>query len=126
MSKVQLPGASQPTSQIKLISRNLSVNYLVTGAELLIGLFMLPFNVAHLGQSAYGLWILVASVTVYFSMLDIGYGVAQVRFTAQYKAKNDIAALNEIASTMFCVFTAVGLLTYLLAMLLAFNLEGFT
>lgn len=125
MSKVQLPGASQPTSQIKLISRNLSVNYLVTGAELLIGLFMLPFNVAHLGQSAYGLWILVASVTVYFSMLDIGYGVAQVRFTAQYKAKNDIAALNEIASTMFCVFTAVGLLTYLLAMLLAFNLEGF-
>ena len=38
---------------------------------------MLPFNVAHLGQSAYGLWVLVASVTVYFSMFDMGYGVAQ-------------------------------------------------
>jgi O-antigen/teichoic acid export membrane protein len=125
VSKVQLPEASQPISQIKLIFRNVSVNYLVAGAELLIGLFMLPFNVAHLGQSAYGLWILVASVTVYFSMLDIGYGFAQIRFTAQYKAKNDIAALNEIASTMFCVFTAVGLLTYLLAILLAFNLEEF-
>ena len=125
MSKVQLPEASQPTSQIKLIFRNVSVNYLVTGTELLIGLFMLPFNVAHLGQSAYGLWVLVASITVYFSMLDIGYGVAQVRFTAHYRAKNDIAALNEIASTMFCVFTVVGLFTYLLAVVLAFNLEEF-
>ena len=123
MSKVQLPETSQPTSQIKLIFRNVSVNYLVTGTELLIGLFMLPFNVAHLGQSAYGLWILVASVTVYFSMLDVGYGVAQVKFTAHYRAKNDIAALNEIASTMFCVFTFVGIFTYLLAVLLAFNLE---
>jgi len=125
VSKVQLPEASQPTSQIKLIFRNVSVNYLVTGTELLIGLFMLPFNVAHLGQSAYGLWVLVASITVYFSMLDIGYGVAQVRFTAHYRAKNDIAALNEIASTMFCVFTVVGLFTYLLAVVLAFNLEEF-
>lgn len=125
MSKVQLPKASQPTSQIKLIFRNVSVNYLVTGTELLIGLFMLPFNIAHLGQSTYGLWILVSSVTVYFSMLDIGYGVAQVRFTAQYRAKNDFAALNEIASTMFFVFTGIGLLTYLLAILLAFNLEEF-
>lgn len=124
MSKVESPEVSQPASQIKLIFRNVSVSYLVTITELLLGLFMLPFNVAHLGQSAYGLWVLVASVTVYFSMLDIGYGVAQVRFTAHYRAKNDITALNEIASTMFCVFTVVGLVTYLLAVLLAFNLDG--
>jgi O-antigen/teichoic acid export membrane protein len=123
VSKIQPPEASQPTNQIKLLFRNVSVNYLVTGSELLIGLFMLPFNVAHLGQSAYGLWVLVASITVYFSMLDLGYGVAQVKFAAQYKAKGDGGALNEIASTMFCVFTAVGLVTYAVAILLALNLE---
>jgi O-antigen/teichoic acid export membrane protein len=102
-----------------------SVNYLVTGAELLIGLFMLPFNVTHLGQSAYGLWVLAASVTIYFSMLDMGYGVAQVRFAAQYKARGEAGALNEIASTMFCVFIAVGLLIYTVAILIALNLENF-
>ncbi len=88
------------------------MNYLVTGTELLIGIFMLPFNVAHLGQSAYGLWILVASVTVYFSMFDMGYGVAQVRFAAKYRAQGDTTALNEIASTMFCMFSGVGLFTF--------------
>src|SRR5690349_6313018 len=99
------------------------MNYLVTGTELLIGIFMLPFNVRHLGQSAYGLWVLVASITVYFSMFDMGYGVAQVRFAAKYRAQGDVKALNEIASTMFCVFTGVGLLTFLAAVVIALNLN---
>lgn len=117
--------ASKSISQIRLIFRNISVNYLVIGTELVIGLFMLPFNVAHLGQSAYGLWVLAASVTVYFSMLDMGYGVAQVRFAAHYRAKGDTEALNQIASTMFCVFTVVGLVAYIVALLIAINLENF-
>lgn len=111
------------SSQAKLIFQNVSMNYLVTGTELLIGIFMLPFNVAHLGQSAYGLWILVASVTVYFSMLDLGYGVAQVRFAAKYRAQGDARAINEIASTMFCVFSAVGLVTLAAAILISLNLQ---
>lgn len=110
------------TSQTKLIFKNVSVNYLVTGTELLIGIFMLPFNVAHLGQSAYGLWVLVASITVYYSMLDMGYGVAQVRFAAKYRAEGDVNALNEIASTMFGMFSGVGLVTFLVALVIALNL----
>ena len=39
------------------------------------GLVMLPFNVRHLGPAAYGLWILTASVTVHFSVLDLGTAV---------------------------------------------------
>ncbi len=119
------PTVPKTTSQAQLIFQNVSVNYLVTGTELLLGVFMLPFNVAHLGQSAYGLWILVASVTVYFSMFDMGYGVAQVRFTAKYRAQSDWKALNQIASTMFCMFSGVGLFTFSVAILIALNLERF-
>jgi O-antigen/teichoic acid export membrane protein len=115
----------KPISSTKLIFQNLSMNYLVTGTELLIGIFMLPFNVSHLGQSAYGLWVLVASVTIYFSMLDLGYGVAQVRFAAKYRAQGDARALNEIASTMFCVFSGIGLLAFTIAILVTLNLERF-
>jgi len=115
---------NKETSQTKLIFQNVSVNYLVTGTELLIGIFMLPFNVAHLGQSAYGLWVLIASITVYFSMFDLGYGVAQVRFAAKYRAQGDVKALNEIASTMFCVFSGIGLLTFLVAVVISLNLNN--
>lgn len=119
------PIPNSTTSPAKLIFQNVSVNYLVTGTELLIGIFMLPFNVSHLGQSAYGLWVLVASVTVYFSMLDLGYGVAQVRFTARYRAQGDAGALNEIASTMFFVFSGVGLVAFAVAILISLNLDKF-
>lgn len=115
--------SQNPPSQTKLIFQNVSVNYLVTGTELLLGIFMLPFNVAHLGQSAYGLWVLVASVTIYFSMLDLGYGVAQVRFAAKYRAQGDSTALNEIASTMFCMFSGVGFFAFAIAVAIALNLE---
>jgi O-antigen/teichoic acid export membrane protein len=117
--------APNPPSQAKIIFQNVSVNYLVTGTELLIGVFMLPFNVAHLGQSAYGLWVLVASVTVYFSMFDMGYGVAQVKFAAKYRAEGDPTAINEIASTLFCMFSGVGVFTFALAVLISLNLERF-
>jgi len=117
------PPINRPTSQAKLIFQNVSVNYLVTAVELLLGIFMLPFNVRHLGQSAYGLWVLVASVTVYFSMLDMGYGVAQVRFAAKYRAQGDSRALNEIASTMFCLFSGVGVVAFAVAVLISLNLD---
>lgn len=113
------------TSQTKLIFQNVSVNYLVIGTELLIGIFMLPFNVAHLGQSAYGLWILVASITVYFSMFDLGFGMANVRFAAKYRAQGDANALNETTSTIFCMFGAMGVLTFLVALAIALNLQHF-
>jgi O-antigen/teichoic acid export membrane protein len=119
------PPTPNSTSPTKLIFQNVSVNYLVTGTELLIGIFMLPFNVAHLGQSAYGLWVLVASVTIYFSMFDMGYGVAQVKFAAKYRAQGDTTALNEIASTLFCLFSGVGLFTILLGLLISLNLDRF-
>lgn len=115
--------SSNPTTPVKLIFQNVSTNYVVIGTELLIGLFMLPFNVSHLGQSAYGLWMLVASLTVYFSILDMGYGMALVRFAAKYRAKDDARALNETASTMFCIFSGIGLFAFLVALLISFNLD---
>lgn len=109
--------------QIAVFARNISMNYLALGVNMLIGLVMLPFNIAHLGQSNYGLWVLVASITMYFSMLDLGYGVAQVKFAAEYRARRDHAGLNEIISTLFVFFSVIGFAAFLVGGALAFNLE---
>ncbi|HEY7286357.1 MAG TPA: hypothetical protein VH497_12990, partial [Vicinamibacterales bacterium] len=45
------------------IARNASTRYLAILVEMAVGLLVLPFNVAHLGKAAYGLWILTTSVT---------------------------------------------------------------
>ena len=109
--------------QVSLIARTVSMDYLVTFVELLLGVFMLPFNTSHLGQSAYGLWILTASITFYFSMLNLGYAGALVKFVAQYRAHRDASGLNQIVSTMFFVFAGIGLVAYAVAGVIALNLQ---
>ncbi|HEY7292721.1 MAG TPA: oligosaccharide flippase family protein [Vicinamibacterales bacterium] len=106
-------------SEAYVVARNVSTRYLAILAEMAVGLIVLPFNVAHLGKEAYGLWMLTTSVTAYFSVLDLGYSGAQVRFVAHYRAKRDITALNEILSTMFCAFSVVGIVTYAVAIVIA-------
>jgi O-antigen/teichoic acid export membrane protein len=110
-----------PDRTLELVARNVSTRYLAIFIDGLIGLVLLPFNVAHLGQSAYGLWALTASVTAYFGVLDLGYGGALVKFIAQYRAWRDRSALNEILSTMWLVFTAAGVVCFLVTMLLAWQ-----
>jgi O-antigen/teichoic acid export membrane protein len=112
-----------PVQPLATIARNLVTRYLMVFADTLIGLFMLPFNVAHLGKEAYGLWLLTASITAYFSVLDLGYGGALVKFVAQYRAWRDARAINEITSTFFFIFGAIGLACYGIAALLAFNIQ---
>lgn len=107
---------------LRLIVKNIIAEYAAIAVNVGLGLLMLPFNMAYLGPSTYGLWILATSVTAYFSVLDLGYGSAQVKFAAQYRARRDAQALNEIVSTIFFLFLGVAALTYGAAALLALNL----
>lgn len=113
---------SDDDKQAPLMARNVAVEYAAITVNLLLGIAMLPFNIGHLGQSAYGLWVLVTSLTTYFSLLDLGYASAQVKFAAQYRARRDAVALNEIASTLFFLFLGIAGLAYGAAAVMAFNL----
>lgn len=113
-----------PEDEALTIARNLSTRYLAIAIELATGLLILPFNLAHLGTAAYGLWMLTASVTVYFSVLNLGYVTGVARFVARYRAARDVRALNEILSTAFFVFAALAAAMYGAAMVVAAHLAS--
>jgi O-antigen/teichoic acid export membrane protein len=104
------------------LARNVSTRYLALIIDAVIGLLVLPYTVAHLGKSAYGLWALTTSVTTYFTALQLGYGGALIKFVAEFRAKRDPRALNEVLSTMFFVYSAIGTLAYTIALVVAFFL----
>ncbi len=109
-------------AQVPLLARNVLLEYTAIAVNIAIGVIMLPFNIHHLGQSAYGLWVLTVSVTTYFSLLDLGYGSAQVKFAAQYRALRNTQAINEIVSTLFFLFLGIACLVYVAAVVVSFNL----
>ena len=108
---------------LRTVARNVSTRYLVVLTDMAIGLSLLPFNLAYLGKSDYGLWILLGSVTMHFSAFEMGNSGALVKFMAQYRAHNNARAINEIASTMFVTFGLIGLAAYTLLTGVAWNLE---
>jgi O-antigen/teichoic acid export membrane protein len=87
-----------------------ATRYLLLAVNVCLGVFLMPFTVRHLGTTEYGLWMLVASMTAYFQLLDLGYGNGLVRHVAAADAKGDIALVNRLLSTFVIVYAGLGLL----------------
>jgi O-antigen/teichoic acid export membrane protein len=104
------------------MARNVSARYVLVILNVATGFFMVRFNMRHLGQDAYGLWMLAASITTYFTVLDLGYGTAVVKFVSEHRARKDVRGLNEILSTMAVVFAGLGAICYAVAILTALAL----
>jgi O-antigen/teichoic acid export membrane protein len=102
-----------------VVAHNVSTRYLAYVIDAALGLVMLPYNLHHLGMAAYGLWMLTSSVTVYLSLLDLGYGGALVQFVARYRARRDARGLNEVLSTLAVVYASIGGLTFLIVLAIA-------
>jgi O-antigen/teichoic acid export membrane protein len=114
----------QSGTALPAIARNVGTRYVAIATEAVLGLLVLPFNIAKLGQDSYGLWMVAASITAYFSILDLGYGGALVKFVAYYRARRDADAINDILSTLFVVFAAGAVLAWGTAVVIGFQLQA--
>jgi O-antigen/teichoic acid export membrane protein len=84
-----------------------AVKYLLLAINIVTGIFLLPFTVAHLGKELYGLWMIVASMTAYFQLLDLGFGHSLVRHISEADTHHAQQRVNELASTFVVIFTGL-------------------
>lgn len=109
MSDPRLPVAS-PADSVRSVLSGTATRYLLLAVNVGLGIFMMPFTLRHLGTADYGLWMLVASMTYYFQLLDLGYGSGLVRHVADADARNEPARVNAILSTFVVVYAGLGLI----------------
>jgi len=79
--------------------RNVLSNYAGYGISILVSLFLSPFIVRTLGDSMYGVWVLLISLTGYYGLLDLGVRGAVTQYVARYKAKGDEDGVNRTLNT---------------------------
>jgi len=96
-----------PTPAYSLVTGTLT-KYVLLAVNIVLGIILMPFTIRHLGTAEYGLWMLVASVTYYFQLLDLGYGTGVVRHVAEADARHDTALANQILSTFTVVYAGIG------------------
>ena len=98
------------TSAVWNLMTGTATKYVLLAVNVGLGIVLMPFTVHHLGASEYGLWMLVASLTYYFQLLDLGYGSGLVRHVADADARGDVGRVNETLSTFVVVYAGLGLL----------------
>lgn len=91
------------------IGRNLVCNCAGVGVDALAGFLVAPFLIHRLGDTTYGLWIVLGSLTSYFGLLDLGVRGSVGRHVAFHQAKKDPARVNQTVNTAAVILAVLGL-----------------
>src|SRR5579862_1843988 len=97
-------------SKIEIL-KNVGSGWFALGINVLVGMFLSPYILHRLGDEAFGLGILMLSVTGYYGLFDLGIRSSTVRYVAKYSATNERDELNRLISTAMFSYSLIGLLT---------------
>jgi O-antigen/teichoic acid export membrane protein len=89
--------------------KNISSSWFGLATNLVVGFLLSPFILHHLGDDAFGLWVLVFSLTGYYGLFDFGIRSSIVRYVAQFKATGEKDNLNRFINTSLCTYGGTGL-----------------
>ena len=87
--------------QRSLILRAVTTSWIAVIANAAVGFFLTPYVLHHLGDEAYGLWILTVTCVGYYGLLDIGVRSSILRYVSRNQALGNRESVNEVVATAF-------------------------
>ncbi|MGA8437520.1 MAG: oligosaccharide flippase family protein, partial [Candidatus Sulfotelmatobacter sp.] len=91
------------------VLRNVGSSWFALGVNVLVGIFLSPYILHRLGDEAFGLWILIFSVTGYYGLFDLGIRSSIVRYVAKYSATEEHDELNGLVNTAMFGYSGIGI-----------------
>jgi O-antigen/teichoic acid export membrane protein len=106
------------------IFKNVGSSWVALGLNILVGLFLSPYILHHLGDEAFGLWVLIFSITGYYGLFDLGIRSSIIRYVAMYStvAKNE--ELNRLINTAFFTYSGIGTVAILITITVSFYVSS--
>lgn len=94
------------------------LSYVFMIFEVLSTLLLTPLIISSLGDAEYGVYKLVASVTGYLLLLDLGMGNSVVRYVAKYKETGDIESSRKFAGVCIIFYSIIAVVVLALGAVL--------
>lgn len=91
-------------SQIK---KGAFLNYITIFLTNVVGLFLTPFILNHIGKSEYGIYTAIGALVGTISVLDLGLNNTIIRFVAKYKAEKDKPGEENFLATTMIIYTVI-------------------
>lgn len=106
------------------ILRNVGSSWSALGINILVGVFLSPYILHRLGDEAFGIWILIFSVTGYYGLFDLGIRSTIIRYVAKYSATEDYDDLNRLVNTAMFSYGGIGAVAMGITLLAAYYLNS--
>lgn len=99
------------------------LTYVKIGVTNIVGLILTPYIIKSLGDSEYGLYVLVGSIIAYLGLMNLGINNATVRYVAKFKALKDKEAEKEFLGTTMWLYLMISVLIIIIGTGIYFNLD---
>lgn len=95
-------------SRDKLIKKNILLSYIYKALDISLGFLLVPLVLSYLNEEQYGVWLLLFSLTGYFSFMDVGLSHGLRNKFAEAKAKDEVEKLRYYVSTTYAILAIIG------------------
>ncbi len=102
---------------------NVGSSWFSLGFDVLVGLFLSPFLLHWLGDTAFGIWVLIFSITGYYGLFDLGIRSSVVRYVSKFTATDDIEDLAKLINTSLFTYSCIGVFSLLVTVFLSFYVD---
>ena len=106
------------------ILRNVGSSWFALGVNVLVGIFLSPYIIHHLGDEAFGLWVIIFSVTGYYGLFDLGIRSSIVRYIAKYSATDEHDELNRLVNTAMFSYSGIGILAMVVTLAATYYVDS--
>jgi len=112
------------TFEKRQIIKNIGSNWFALGINIVVGLFLSPFILHRLGDSAFGIWVLIFSLTGYYGLFDLGIRSSIVRYVSKFTATQDHEDLAKLVNTSVFTYSCIGAISLLLTLTVCFYVNA--
>jgi len=95
------------------IIKNVGSSWFALGINVAVGIFLSPFILHRLGDAAFGIWVLIFSITGYYGLFDFGIRSSVVRYVSKFTAIADAEDSAKLVNTSLFSYSCVGVFSLL-------------
>jgi O-antigen/teichoic acid export membrane protein len=101
------------------ILKNVGSSWSALAMNVLVGIYLSPFILHRLGDAAFGIWVLIFSVTGYYGLFDLGIRSSIIRYVSKYTATGENDKLASFVNTSLFAYPVIGVVSMALTVVLS-------
>lgn len=106
-------------SRARILMTGIVVNWMAFAVAVIVSFLLSPFVVHHLGNVAYGVWVLANSSIAYMALLDLGMRGAVTHFVAKHQARGEHLESSRAVSVALAFRTLISAAVIVASLILA-------